>query len=254
MKKPQEIHETAYARIKDNGGKSWSDRNGLAVGECEIDPGQKNFIHDVLCRPWSPQTGLIVELGCGTAPVLRSLVGKGYSGIGIEVSATALELAREQSSGLRIKYCNEDFVKTKVIGDATADIVVDGHCLHCISIPADRKIFMENACSILKPGGLFLVSTMCSPMNRHKLLKQHPGSKLINKAHYFKFKNGNEYDGHLDLSGDYYVPLRYFDHWKNILKDLKSAGFKIMVFQYSAIAEDEDICGDLQIAAVKPKN
>jgi len=51
-------------------------------------------------------------------------------------------------------------VRTLPWADATFDVVRDGHLLHCI-IGEDRPTVLGEAIRVLRPGGVFVVFTMC---------------------------------------------------------------------------------------------
>ncbi len=108
-KKPYEGHETEYQRMRKNNIRSWDLRDKPE----EIDESTKRFIEDALDQPWAAEKGKVIELGCGTAPMLRWLSEKGFGpGLGVDVSKTAIAMAREQSKGLNLTFKNADLCKT----------------------------------------------------------------------------------------------------------------------------------------------
>ena len=252
MKKPHLMHESAYKKIRKNGGKIWGDKDGSNDSGIDIDPVQKIFIEEILSKKWSPDNGVALELGCGTGQIIRWFTNSSdFEGIGIDVSPTAIKMAKEQSKRTGLKFFNVDFLNQDILEKKSINIVIDGHCLHCVTLVEDRRKFMANAYSVLKPGGIFLVSTMCSPIFRGSMKKRFPKSKYMDRTHYHIFENGMEYEGYLNIDGKTYVPSRYFDHWKNILTDLKKAGFEIRAFKYSAAIHGEDLNSGLEVAAYK---
>jgi SAM-dependent methyltransferase len=62
--------------------------------------------------------------------------------------------------------------------DATFDLVVDGHCLHCI-IGEDRAICLASVYRVLKPGGSFVVLTMCGEVTNQKMLKSFDHDRKV---------------------------------------------------------------------------
>ena len=131
-KKPYEGHEVVYQRMKKKGILVWGQKGSGSTGK-SCHPETNNFLKDVLSQPWAPKGGRVIELGCGTGPILRQVCKKGFSGVGIDVSKTAIAMAKDQSKGLDIKFRQADVcnLNTKSLGKF--DLVIDGLCLHCIT-------------------------------------------------------------------------------------------------------------------------
>ena len=141
-KKPYEGHEIVYQTMKKKGLLVWGQKGSGSTGKsCQRET--KNSLKDVLSQPWAPKSGKVIELGCGTGPILRQVCKKGFSGIGIDVSKTAIAMAKEQSEGLDIKFRQGDVcnLNTKSLGKF--DLVIDGLCLHCITDIRDRKAYLD---------------------------------------------------------------------------------------------------------------
>jgi SAM-dependent methyltransferase len=247
MKKPYEGHEFVYRRLKKKGLLSWNE--GQRIKGKPIDAETKRFLTDALAQLWAPKSGRVIELGCGTGPILRWICKKGFNGLGIDVSKTAIAMAKEQSKGLNVKFKRADIccIDTSKIGKF--DLVIDGKCLHCITSASGRKKFFKNSFGLLKKGGLFIVMTMCSPIDRKIFSNFHKEQKLINHIIYLPYDKAREYKDFLKLNGKDYIPTRKVPHWKSILSEICDAGFKIQMFRYSKAA-GEDPCGDLSVAAL----
>ena len=163
MRKSYEAHEYEYRKMKSHGIKSWFRRNS----PWSISPPDKHFLEDIFIQSWAPKKGQAIELGCGTGTISRWLTKKGFTTTGIDISKTAIKMAKAQSQGLKIKYINDDFcsMDTKPLGKY--DLCVDGQFLHCITNRRDRKTVLHKIRQILKPKGIFVLMSMCSPINRH---------------------------------------------------------------------------------------
>ena len=74
-------------KIKKQGMQAWGEKNNW---DAEIDSPEEQFLIDVLAQSWTPQKGKMIELGCGTAPMLRWFCRKGYSCLGVDISKTAI--------------------------------------------------------------------------------------------------------------------------------------------------------------------
>lgn len=150
----------------------------------------------------------MLELGCGAGDVALLFAERGYQVYGIDIAPTAIEWAREKSlkANLKAEFDIGDVTKLGKWEDGYFDIVIDGHCFHCI-IGDDRAEMLKEAYRVLRPGGLFYVSSMCGDPKEPEVLKNYdPGSRCI------------VYSG---------VAGRYFGRAEDIIKEIEKAGFKI---------------------------
>jgi SAM-dependent methyltransferase len=234
--------------MKKKGVRSWNESQRIK-GKA-IDADTKQFLTDVLAQPLGPKGGKVIELGCGTGPVLRWICKGDFSGLGIDVSKTAIAMAREQSKGLNVKFKQADICRTDVGRTGKFDLAIDGHCLHCIIRPEDRKAFLKNSFKLLKKGGLFIVMTMCSPADKRIFSNVCEGQKLINHTIYAPYDKAREYEDFLTFNGRDYMPTRKVLHWKSILSEIQKAGFKIKLLRYNEASGQEDPFGCLSVAAL----
>ncbi len=247
MKKPYEGHEIAYKKMKEKGIRSWDENQG--AGRKEIDSDTKRFLADALAQPWVPKGGRAIELGCGTGPILRWICRKNFSGLGIDVSKTAVAMAKEQSKGLNVRFKQADICSINVGRIGKFDLVIDGHCLHCIIQPEDRKKFLENSFKLLKKRGVFIVVTMCCPSDRRIFSNLYSEQKLINHTVYVPYDKAREYEGFITFNGRDYIPTRRVLHWKSILSEIRKQDFKIKLLRYNE-ATEQDPFGSLSVAAL----
>jgi SAM-dependent methyltransferase len=245
MKKAYEGHEFEYRRMKKKGIRSWNER----LKYPEIIADAKRFLTYVLAQPWAPKDGMVIELGCGTGPILRWICKRGFRGLGVDVSKTAIAMAKEQSKGLNVKFKQADLCRIDTGKTGKFDLAIDGHCLHCIVRPEDRKAFLKNSFKLLRKGGLFIVMTMCSPANREIYSNVSKGQKLINHTIYFPYDKARQYENFITLDGRDYIPTRKVPHWKSILAEIRRAGFQIKLLQYGE-AYGQEPFGDLSVAAL----
>ncbi len=225
-KKAYEAHEVAYQRMKVKGLCSWAEFNAQNEHCNGLDAHLERFMADALLQPWAPSNGKAIEIGCGTGPVTRWLAKRGFKSLGIDISKTAIAMAKEQSKGLEIRFKQADICTDLPSKPGVFDLVVDGHCLHCITQPKDRKAFLNNAYRILKPGGLFLVSTMARPIDRQTFAKKYQ-EKLIGSTLYAAWDTAKDFKNHRTIKGKAYLPTRYIGHWKDLLAEIKTAGFHL---------------------------
>ena len=247
-KKPYEGHEIVYRKMREKGILVWGRKGSGSTGK-SCHPETNNFLKDVLSQPWAPKSGKVIELGCGTGPILRRVCKRGFSGVGIDVSKTAIAMAKEQSKGLDIKFRQGDVCNLNAKSLGKFDLVIDGLCLHCITEPRDRKAYFDNVFKILKDGGLFVLLKMCGPMDRKRFSQVCKGQKIVGKVIYIPFED-KSYDRLVKFGGKYYLPSRYISHWKDILSEVRQAGFELGLIRYSA-NNSQDFCGTLTVGALK---
>jgi SAM-dependent methyltransferase len=246
MTKTYEGHEILYKRMKEKGIRSWNEYQHMKA----VDAGTKRFLNDALAQLWAPKGGRVIELGCGTGPILRWICKKKFSGLGIDVCKTAIAMAKEQSKGLNVKFRQADLCRIDVGKIGKFDLVIDGHCLHCINSAGDRKKFLKNSFKLLRKGGLFIVMTMCSPTDREALKDRRKDQKLINHTIYMLWDKAREYKDFITINGRAYLPIRKVPHWKSILSEIQQAGFKIKLLRYNEAYGQEEPCGFLSVAAL----
>ncbi len=233
--------------MKEKGIRSWNE-NQRIKGKT-VDADTKRFLNDALAQPWTPKSGRVIELGCGTGPILRWICKRDFGGLGVDVSKTAIAMAKEQSKGLKIRFKRADICRGDVKIAGKFDLAVDGHCLHCIIRSKDRKAFFKNSFKLLKKGGIFIVMTMCSPADRRIFSNMCEGQKLINNTIYSPYDKAREYEGFITINGQDYMPARKVPHWKSILSEIQKAGFKIKLLQYNEASGQEPF-GNLSVAAL----
>jgi SAM-dependent methyltransferase len=248
MKKPYEGHEIAYRRMKRAGVLVWGQKGSGTQGKsCRGETTA--FLTDVLCQPWAPKSGRAIELGCGTGPMLRWVCKKGFSGLGIDISPTAISMAKEQSKGLPIQFQQGDVCHLNTPRLGKFDLAIDGLCLHCITDTKDRRRYLNNVFQILNKGGLFVLLTMCGPMDKKKFYEVCTGHKIVKKIMYVPFE-GKGYEKVSRFKGKPYLPSRYIGHWRDILAEVSRAGFELRLIRYNT-HNHRDFCGTLTVGAIK---
>lgn len=238
--KAYEAHETEYRRMKAQGVRSWDLRNQ----SWEIDPSDIRFLEYVVGQPWAPRKGKAVELGCGTAPLLRWLSKKGFSGLGGDVSATAIEMARAQSADFPLTFIAADLCRwiPPPAERGTMDLCVDGHLLHCITNAEDRAALLYTVRSLLRnPGGVFVVMSMCAPVDTERIGGQtQPRGRYEDSILWTPLAFPASYDDQRIMEGTTYLPIRYIPSEESLLGELRAAGFVPMQIQFTRYAYGEE--------------
>lgn len=212
------IHEKRYQRLKKKRITSQETDNKSYKKMLEI-------IDDAIQRRGMQYSGRLLEIGCGAGNLSLLLSRRGFNVHGIDISETAIKIAKEKASASNIKskFKTGNAVKLPY-KNKSFDIVVDAHCLHCI-IGEDRKEFLSDTRRILKFDGLFVVMTMCGdPQDSQAIKYFDPQTRCT-------VKNG--------------IAGRYFGLPEEIINEIKGEGFKILHHRI----DKEDIQDELIVEA-----
>lgn len=152
------------------------------------------------------QPAAVRELGCGMASYL--LAELGYHVAGMDISNTAIDWAadRFRAAGLAGDFQVGDVCEPLPYPDSRFDTVIDGDCLHCIMGDARRACLAE-AYRVTRPGGHFLLSSMCGP----------PRSKTV-KRRYDPTARCLLEDGR---------PFRYLPRSRDLSQEISRAGYRV---------------------------
>ncbi len=247
-KKAYEGHETIYRKMKANGISSWGQAGSGTTGKSD-DPAINNFLRDVLGQPWSARSGRVIELGCGTGTILRRVCRNKYSGVGVDVSRTAIAMAREQSGGNNLEFRHGDVCSMDIKKYGKFDIVIDGLCLHCITDSKDRKSYLGNVYKLLEDDGVFILLSMCSPVNK-RLLADKFNEQVLEKKIVYRESKEVSYAGVKKIGGKCYLPSRYLGHWRDILGEVCKVGLEPKLLRINS-QNTKEPCGALMVGAVK---
>lgn len=120
----------------------------------------------------------ILDLGCGTGRNANYLADAGNNVIGIEISKTALNLAKERAKELNldVDYRPGDIGQEYEIKDDSIDLILDVTSSNSLD-EEGREIYLRETHRVLKQGGYFFVRALCKDGNKNvkNLLKVSPG-------------------------------------------------------------------------------
>ena len=123
---------------------------------------------------------MILDLGCGTGRNANYLAEKGNDVIGIEISKTALNLAKERARdlGVEVDYRLGDIGEPYNIEGNSVDVILDVTSSNSLN-EAGREIYLNEVNRVLKKGGYFFVRALCKDGNQNvkNLLKNNPGKE-----------------------------------------------------------------------------
>jgi SAM-dependent methyltransferase len=233
-----------YQRMKREGIASWFER----TRPWALDPHDQHFLEDMLTQDWAPKNGSIVEFGCGTGPMLRWICARGFEGLGVDVSQTALEMAAATPCEARIDYRCADACSPEPLSLGRHDICLDGRLTHCIVDQEKRAAFFSHARASLKPGGILAIMAMCAPIDEAELARLYPGQRLVGNLLYVPLETNLDGYTVVELDGRRYFAQSYVPHWRDLLAELEKEGFQPMLIRANQCFEGEAV-SSLNVAA-----
>lgn len=115
----------------------------------------------------------VLEVGCGNGLPSQLLATAGYEVIGIDISKVAVGWARTEFQRLGLKgYFSMGDVCCIDLPEKYIDLVVDGNCFHYVC-GSERRTAVEEVRRVLRPGGFFLLSSMCGPPKAEEKLRSY---------------------------------------------------------------------------------
>ncbi len=213
MKADYLIHEEVYERRLAQGAVGWDPADGY--------PLRIAHLRAIMDGGRMPASGLLLELGCGCGNIGLWFAELGYTVHGIDIAPTAVSRARERARDLALDatFRVGNVLHLTPYSDDVFDVVYDSHLLHCI-IGDDRAELFASVRRVLKPGGYFLVSTMCST----EVTRERPG---------FDPETGYTVREHRGEA----IATRYIGEERDLLSEVEAAGFTVLA--HRRVVDDE---------------
>ncbi len=219
-------HEALYRKFRERGGNGWNNEQA------------ESYLEMLQCiSAQLPPVALdnpveTLEIGCGAGNFSLLLAQQGFTVTGVDISSTAIEWAveRAKASSSDVSFRVDNVLSLLTCGNSTFDLIVDGHCLHCI-IGEDRISCLAAIWRVLKAGGSFVVLTMCGEVTNQAMLKSFDHDRKVTL-----------HQGH---------PTRYIGDVDTIVSEITSAGFVAESVRVVP-RKDADDLDDLIIRARKP--
>ena len=147
-------HDDEYQRRRATGSTGWYAAEAIVQ--------YLKLLTKVFQAPYFPQNGKLLEVGCGAGDWSLWAAERGYEVSGVDTAPHAIEWALDKcrERGLRAQFRVGDALELAEYDSNAFDIVLDGHCFHCI-VGEDRRRFLRAVRRVLKPGGIFHINTMC---------------------------------------------------------------------------------------------
>ncbi len=124
----------------------------------------------------------VLDLGCGTGRNSNYLAELGSSVVGMEISKTAIDLARARACELgvekRVKYLSADIGSKYPFENDYFDLILDITSSNSLN-EKERATYLQEVFRTLKPGGYLFVRALCKEgdKNAKNLLKLNPGKE-----------------------------------------------------------------------------
>lgn len=202
-----DLHEPIYQSLRNSGQAGWGG-DSFASRMREWNTTLSNLAN--LFSKEKP----ILEIGCGAGQVSIELANRGLKTIGVDISPTAVQWAKENARAMSLSDSTQFEVANVShklpFEDSTFGAVVDGNCLHCI-IGEHRKLALREIHRVLSIGGLFYVSTNSGPLEKLRSLPN------FDEASRCQVRDGFAY--------------RYFADTVELLSEIEDAGFRVESFQ-----------------------
>jgi len=106
---------------------------------------------------WPVRRGTVLDVGCGTGTNTIWLARQGFDAIGLDISARAVEIARERAAaaGVSCRFLRDDFL-TCPMEAGSAIFVFDRGCFHAAAGDEGRAAFARRVASCLAADGIWL--------------------------------------------------------------------------------------------------
>ncbi len=122
----------------------------------------------------------VLDLGCGTGRNSNYLAELGNSVIGIEISKTAIDLAKNRAKelGVNVDYKLGDIGANYDIPSDSIDVILDVTSSNSLN-EKGREIYLSEMNRVLKSGGYIFIRALCKDGNKNvkNLLKSSPGKE-----------------------------------------------------------------------------
>jgi ubiquinone/menaquinone biosynthesis C-methylase UbiE len=128
----------------------------------------------------APRGARVLEIGCGNGGSARIFKRLGLRYWGVDISPTAIKWARETNPGVpHARLRQGDVRHMPSVANMSMQMVYDSACLHCL-IGQDRQKALSEIHRVLKPDGIFVMSSMCGlPRSMHDSLSFDRSRSLI---------------------------------------------------------------------------
>lgn len=122
----------------------------------------------------------LLDIGSGTGRNSNYFASLGNSAVGLEISPTAVNIAKERAleSRLPTTHIEHDVGLSFPLENDSCDIAIDVTSSNSLD-EAGREVYLKETQRVLKSGGYFFVKALCKEgdQNAKQLLKDSPGKE-----------------------------------------------------------------------------
>jgi SAM-dependent methyltransferase len=126
--------------------------------------------------------GRALDLGSGTGRNAIYLAGQGWEAVGVEMAASAVDMARRKASeqGVPAKFVHGDVTRLPDLDiGAGFSLFMDGGCYHTIP-PGRRDAYAESVTAVAAPGARLIMVGFRRPLGSgDRLLQRLPDWRLL---------------------------------------------------------------------------
>ena len=123
--------------------------------------------------------GVVVDLGCGLGTEVGYLTGHGWHGLGVDLSAAALQRAR--ASERAASFARADATSLP-LATSSVDLLIDRGCFHYLAA-AERAGYAREARRVLRDGGRLLLRMCLTSAGEPNGLGEHTISETFGGWH-----------------------------------------------------------------------
>lgn len=219
-----EMHEQVYKDLQGKGLISWDgDSNLDNLWSHQINRTLKTFLDQ---QEISLKNLYVLDLGTGTGTCALFCAKEGSHSLGVDISKTAIDMARENNDVLKL---NAEFIVADILNlklDRKFNIISDSSLLHCLVGTEDRLKFYKVVKDHMEESGLFFMHTMLES-NDMSALTQNEYFKLKDEVLY-SLGIADISDGRVSIDEKSYFPHRTILKQDNLFKEIQVAGLKVV--------------------------
>ncbi len=141
-------YEKRYAEVYNKGGTTW-----------EATTPNQSLLNILNENPEFFTDKKVIDLGCGEGRDSIYLSSLGIDVVGVDISHSALNKARQlaRTQNIKAKFVETNVLYLNGIPDNHYDTAINMGCLHMIVNPAERLSHLQNVHRILNSGGIFII-------------------------------------------------------------------------------------------------
>ncbi len=216
-------YEKDYQRVKELGLRARNELHGDSFENFSIRPFLECALEKLSFTKAHPLT---LDYGTGTGPVACFLAKKGFLVTGIDISPTAIEIARQNAAreGVEIEFKVDDICRPKH-QYGIYDLIVDSFCLQSIVLDHERQKAFSFVKRHLSSNGFYVIATAgYSPKNSYEGQHFDSDTGIV-----YRPIQGNptRSTNRLKIEGRWYVPYRRHLTSLALRAELKRSDFSI---------------------------